>query len=114
MKFCMKKDATFSRRMTHSYLDGKFDERASVIDGIMQIRLMQDICKNETPESSLVASTGTVQEVLRVLTFAPSKLLLRIRIRRILLRVIPGTLPAYRRLSEKLQRDIDSFIHSSV
>lgn len=114
MKFCMKKDATFSRRMTHSYLDGKFDERASVIDGIMQIRLMQDICKNETPESSLAASTGTVQEVLRVLTFAPSKLLLRIRIRRILLRVIPGTLPAYRRLSEKLQRDIDSFIHSSV
>ena len=116
-----KQKGYFSRRMSFNYIDGKWDERSTVIETAMQIRLIRDYVKLDLPETGIAGQTAessdrmqNTQEVMRVLSYAPLKLWLSVRISRFFMRILPTRSGLRRKLNDRLEQRQNAFINYNV
>lgn len=116
-----KAQGFFSRRMSFNYVDGKWDERSSVVETAMQIRLIRDYVKYDLPSAGMagpggnnVTSALNTSEIMRVLSYYPFKLWLSLRINRFFLRILPSHSKAYRKMGERYEQLQKRFLQYSI
>lgn len=112
IKLKHKSEPEFSRRMTMNYKDGKWDERCSVIPESMQIRLIRDVVKYDITSSNLTSAVNMIHpEVMRMLAHLPVKKWMSMRMKRILLRVLPSQWSISKRISVKHDEQMSALIN---
>ena len=115
LTFKHQQSGDFSRRMSFNYIDGRFDERSSVVPDAMQIRIIRDSVKYDLPSNAIggVASASAA-DTMRIMSYMPLKLWISVRLTRALLRVLPSHSLLYKKISSNYQKKLEALVRFTV
>ncbi len=115
LTFKHQQKGDFSRRMSFNYIDGKCDERSSIVTDAMQIRIIRDAVKYDLSKANAGGITSaSTSDTMRIMSYMPLKLWFSVRFTRALLRVLPSHTRLYKKLSSNYQKQLEALVRFTV